>query len=454
MIELSARPWIRRLLLSRWPQWIATSALLAGFLYAILAGFLGTPVGSRNLAITAVWILWWGLLILLLVPFGGRAWCSVCPIPAPGDWLQRGGLTAADGRRSAGLGRRWPKALRNLWPQNVGFLLMAIFSTVILTTPIVTAAVLLGLLVLAFAVSIFFERRTFCRYLCPVGGFIGLYSLASPLALRVRDPRICKDHPTRECYHGSPSGHGCPWMIYPGALDRNAPCGLCMECLRTCPLDNVSLVLRLPGSDLKPRGLKPPLKVDEAYKGFIMLGAALLYSGVLLGPWGSLKMAAYAIGSPTWWLYAAAVMLLTLVFIPGLYLLAGWSGSRLAQRRFSVRSAFLRGTTGLVPLGLLGWAAFSLSFILINGSYIFPALSDPLGLGWNLFGGAHVGWNPLLSGQLPGMQGVLLLAGLGWATVITLRAFAQGKTSPDWAAASPALLANLLIAAAFLWLYL
>ena len=455
-IELSANPWLRRLLVSRWPQWILTVLALAGFLYAILAGLLGTPVGNRNLAITMVWIAWWALLILILVPLGGRAWCSICPIPIAGEWLQHGGLMNSDGRQARGLRRRWPRRLRNLWLQNAGFLALGLTSTVILTSPLVSALVLAALLAVALIVSAVFERRTFCRYVCPVGGFIGIYSLAAPLALRVKDPAVCAQHPAKECFRGSEHGHGCPWLVYPGTLQRNAGCGLCLECLRTCPLDNVSLVLRSPGADLTTEGKKPPLTLDEAFKAFIMLSTALIYSAVLFGPVAAWKEAAYSLGSPDWFIYALACVALALLLIPGLYAVASWLGRILAgAEKPAWRDVFLRSTAGLVPLGLAFWVAFSLSFFLINNTYVLSTLSDPLGLGWDLIGTAALSWLPTLSGFLPGLQVAVLLLGLTWSTSVTLKAIPNMTSARKrLLAAAPVLAANMVVTICLGWLYL
>ncbi len=452
--DLTAIPWLRRLLINRWPQWLIMAGFLAVFIYSIAAGFLGTEVGNRNLAITLIWIAWWGLLILFLVPFGGRIWCSVCPIPAPGEWLQRGGPLTTDGRNPRGLGRRWPRRFRNLWLQNFGFLSLALFSTVILTQPKVSAAVLLALLALAWGVSAVFERRSFCRYLCPVGGFIGIYSLVSPLALRVKDPEICKTHPTKDCYRGNEHGHGCPWMTYPGTLDRNAECGLCLECLRTCKLGNVSVMLRKPGADLIPKTHRPPLRMDEAFKGFIMLAAALLYSIVLLGPWGELKMAAFNVGTLPWLFYAAALLTLALVGLPALYLLGSGASQILSpDRSISLRNRFLQSTTGLIPLGLGAWIAFSLSLLLTNGSYIPATLSDPLGWGWNLLGMANVPWAPLLSGWIPTLQSIAMFAGLIWATSLTVKSYMGNLSlsSRSLLGILPTLFVNAGVAGLLLW---
>src|SRR3990172_1685528 len=88
--DLTRLPLVKPLLKSRWPQFILTALLLAGFVFAILAGLAGTPVGSRNFGIVFVWIAWWAALMLIAIPLFGRGWCSICPIPAPGEWLQRG----------------------------------------------------------------------------------------------------------------------------------------------------------------------------------------------------------------------------------------------------------------------------------------------------------------------------------------------------------------------------
>jgi hypothetical protein len=450
-IALTQLPLVRPLLRSRWPQFLAVACTLGGFVLAIVAGLSGTPVGNRNFAIVFVWIAWWALLMLVAVPFFGRAWCSICPLPVPGEWLQRGAVLGPQGR-GLGLGRRWPRRLRNIWLQNGAFALLALFSAVVLTQPGVTALVLGGLMLTATVTALVFERRAFCRYLCPVGGFIGLYSQVAPIEVRVRDASVCAAHTTKTCYQGSADGYGCPWQVYPGALDKNTYCGTCMECLRTCPQDNVVLWLRAPGADLlEPSGRR----LDEAFKAFIMLGSAVVYSAVMLGPWGALKAAAYGIGTPAWLLYALGFLAFAGALLPGAFLLAvalgrRWSGSRLDLRRTFVGQAY-----SLVPLGLAAWAAFSLAFVFVNGSYIWPALSDPLGWGWDLFGTVHVPWTPLGAGVLPLLQGAVLLGGLAWSTATARRIAgeqASGQAGAPLLQAAPVAAFNLLVTVGLLGL--
>src|SRR5450759_1594951 len=82
-------PFVKRVLRGRWLHWSISVVTLAVFLVVILTGIFGTPAGNHNFGIVYVWLVWWALLKIVLVPFLGRFWCSVCPIPAPGEWLQR-----------------------------------------------------------------------------------------------------------------------------------------------------------------------------------------------------------------------------------------------------------------------------------------------------------------------------------------------------------------------------
>ncbi len=444
---LSDIPLVKRALRSRWFPWILTMVTLFGFVLAILAGFFGTRAGNRNFGIVFVWIIWWALLILLLLPFAGRLWCAMCPIPAPGEWLQRRALVQPrPGARLYTLGRKWPRRLRNIWVQNVGFLMIALFSVVILTSPGVTALVLVLFAVMALGTSLIFERRTFCRYLCPVGGFIGLYSQVAPVEIRVKDAAVCIGHKEKTCYTGSDAGYGCPWLLFPGGLQANTFCGLCTECLKTCPKDNLALFLRLPGTDLlRSRGHR----LDEAYKGFIMLASALIYAAVLIGPWGFLKETARAVGSAAWFAYAFVFLALSLAVLPGLF----WLAVRLGQgrRQMRVRVLFADYATALVPLGLTAWMAFSLSFVLANLSYVWPVLSDPFGWGWNLLGTATWAWTPYLSGLVPYLQMFLLLSGLAAAVAVALRTAHQHGQPPR--AALPVVVFCTAVTLGFVGLY-
>lgn len=454
-IELTRFPAIKSALKSRWPQLAVFIVMLMGYLFAILAGLIGTPVGNRNFSIVFIWIAWWAILILVAVPFFGRGWCAVCPIPLPGEWLQRGAVLGPgeinrEGAKDAKIsskslralgGRKWPRALRNIWLQNISFLLLALFSSVLLTTPFITGIVLAAMFFVAIGLSLVFERRAFCRYMCPVGGFIGLYSQAAPLELRVKDKQVCAACKDKSCYNGSADGYGCPWDVFPGGLTKNSYCGLCLECIRTCPNDNIAVNLRSFSADLA----KPSARMDEAFKAFIMLGSAMIYAGVLLGPWGALKSAAYNVGTEAWLLYTLVFLAVIFVGMPALFALcvSRFENLKAFKKRFATLS------TSLIPLGLMFWVAFSLSFVLSNATYILASLSDPLGLGWNLFGTSGVAWQPMLSAILAPGQTLALVGGLIWSAQTAQKAAREARTS-----AVPVIVYCFIATAVMLWLLL
>jgi hypothetical protein len=302
------------------------------------------------------------------------------------------------------------------------------------------------MILLAAGMSLIFERRSFCRYVCPVGGFIGLYSQLAPVELRVIDTQVCKAHTQKSCYQGNESGYGCPWDIFPGGMTANTNCGLCMECLRTCDYDNIALNLRAFSADITPRN-KP--KLDEAYKAFIMLGSALVYSAVMLGPWGVLKQAAYRVGSPSWLGYVMALLAFTWGLLPGLFYLTSSSAQAIAPTHHKPRQTFTAYAAALLPLGLTAWVAFSFSFVFTNISYLWPVLSDPFGWGWNLLGTANLPWTPYLGSLMPVFQLLLLVGGLIWSGSATLKISHERKAPRQ---AWPVVIFSLLITLLLLWL--
>lgn len=448
-LNLAGLPLLKPLIASRWPLFIIRCVTLAGFAFTILVGLLGTPVGSHNFAIIFVWIAWWTALKLFFIPLGGRSWCSVCPLPMPGEWLQQGGLITKAQQR-LGLGLRWPRRLRGYWLQAGLFLMIGLFSAITLTNARVTAWVLIGLILLAILLSLIFERRAFCSYVCPIGGFTGIYAQAAPVEVRVKNSAACATHNDKTCYTE------CPWGLYPLALRDSSQCGLCMECLRVCPKDNIALNLRPFGSDLGQQ--RRTQRLDEAFMAVVMLGSALVFAAVFTGPWGGLKNAAFDIGSLPWLGYAGAALLLNLVLLPGTFILAVWLGNRGTLQRKDLRREVANQSQVLLPLGLFSWIAFTISFALPKFSYVINVLSDPLGWSWRLFGETQVMVNADTLGIAPLLQVAALLVGLYWSTSLAARlANPQAESSketmvPAWRRTVPLASFSLLYTFVMLWL--
>ena len=411
-------PWLKRIVKLRSFQFLIILPNFIVFYLFILSSLWGSPVGNRNIAIVFVWILWWFVLKAILVPLGGRLWCFMCPLPAPAEWLSRKSLTAVRylkepfrklHHRYLGLQKDWPNKMRNVWLQNILFLTLISFGMILITRPLATALMFLLILAGTLLLTFIFRHRVFCLYLCPVGGFLGTYSMASMTEVRAIDPDICKKHKDKSCLTGGPGGWACPWNQYVGNMARNNYCGLCTECIKSCPKDNVGIFLRPFGSDRKLKGY------DEMFNVIIMLVVAIAFSIVMLGPWGFIKDAANVTESKQvipFLIYLAAIWSSALLIVPGFFLLVAKGARRLAGVKINSRLLTLRLAYILIPVGIFAWIAFSLPAIMVNYGYIISVFSDPLGLGWDLLGTADAHFKALIPDWIPVIQGVVLLAGL------------------------------------------
>ena len=411
-------PWLKKILKLRSFQFLIILPNFIVFYLFIISSLWGSPVGNRNIAIIFVWILWWFVLKAIIVPLGGRIWCMMCPLPAPAEWLSRKSFTAVRfigkpfktlHHRFIGLQKDWPKLMDNIWLQNILFLALISFGIILITRPVATAFLFLAILVISLLLALIYRRRVFCQYLCPVGGFLGTYSMASMTELRAVDFDTCKKHKEKSCYAGGPGGWACPWKQYIGTMKRNNYCGLCTECIKSCPKDNVGVFIRPFGSDRILKGY------DEMFNVIIMLVVAIVFSITMSGPWSIIKDAANVTESRQivpFLIYVALIWILALGVFPGIFVISARAAKRLAKSQESNRIFILRLAYILLPIGIFAWIAFSLPMLMVNYGYILNVLSDPLGLGWDILGTATFPFQPFYPESIPIIQGIILLSGL------------------------------------------
>lgn len=417
--DLLRFPRFRRIFAWRGFQFALMAPGLAILVLAILSGFWGTPIGAKNFSMIFVWVVWWGLLVLLFLPFAARAWCAACPLPGAGEWLSHRAFVER-ANRFLGFGLGWPRRLRNRWLVNVGLILVLLFGLVITTRPWVTALLIVSLILASVVIHLFFERRAFCRYVCPIGGFLGLYAMVSPLELRSKDQAVCRKCRFKACYRGSSpaseeSGgrpaYPCPVFEFAAAMDRNTDCIFCSECVKACPYDNVAIRTRPFFTDLVNA---KRWRMDEAWLSLVMLGAGLANLAIKLGHWGWLKGWANLQEVQGFAVYAFVFLFWTLGAVPGIHGFFSWLSKTVSGRRdVATKSFFMGYAYALVPLSLMIWVAFTLSFILPNLSYVMSVLSDPFGWGVDLLGIRDRAWQPYLTGWLPYLQVTFLAIGLG-----------------------------------------
>ncbi len=417
--------WIRRALTGRWLQPALQVPLVVLTLLLVLLGFGDTQDPARNLATKLTWTIWWAGIIFTFV-FLGRAWCYVCPYGGLNDWAER----------LAGPRGMFPRALRTLWPATAMFLLLtwADEQLGVVRSPRVTAWILVGLAVLAVGAGLLFQRRSFCRYLCPIGGVIGLYSMLAPVELRAASGEVCRGDKGKACYRGSERSYGCPMFEFPQVMDRNTYCTLCMECVKGCPLNNMTLRARPFGVDLWASAKR---QLDEGYLAAVMMGVASVVTAAMIAPW---KEWMVALGrllpvNPIRWMRPITYLSLVdsvvffaaaLVVGPGLVLAAAWLAERRvpAEDRLGLRRAFTTFAYAAVPLGLAMHLAHNLEHLLVEGPAVVPVLQRTAAR----FLGIATGdpdWliGPLVAPDLiPWFQVAVLLAlfGLGLAVAVRL----------------------------------
>ena len=107
-------------------------------------------------------------------------------------------------------------------------------------------------------------------------------------------------------------------------------------------------------------------------------------------------------------------------------------------------------------MGLAAWVAFSLGFVLVNGSYALSVLSDPFGWGWNLFNTVDVPWVPAAPQLIAFLQTGVLVAGLLFSVQTGYKiAREQMKLHRKaFAVMLPNSVFLILVTLAFMWLYL
>ena len=196
------------------PVFVATLAML----------FFGPQTRDSNVALTVFWTWWWPLG-LLSYPLLSRMWCAVCPFMATGELVQQ--AVKATGAQL----RSWPAEVKTVGPPFAYGLFAGILMWEELWNLPDNGALSASLLLLitsgAVIGSAFFEKRVWCRHLCPIGAMNGQYSKMA--ILEIRSPKgVCSGCTAPRCTHRGPidqegmSGGGCPLESSPSKLADNS----------------------------------------------------------------------------------------------------------------------------------------------------------------------------------------------------------------------------------------
>ena len=351
-LDVLRLPFIGRLLRGRYGRLLlqAPFALLA--LALVIDGFAGPQAAARNLATVAPWVHLRGIVVLVLL-LAGNLICMGCPFTLP--------RTLA--KRLSKSGRRFPQRLRNKW---LGiFSLFALFFAYeyldLWASPWLTAWLIIAYFAAAFALEAVFAESAFCKYICPLGSFNMVYSTLSPTRVAVKSPAVCASCVGRECVNGSyapqplirideipvgagearrqkevahgPSGTlGCGTELFAPQMRGNMDCTMCLDCVRACPHDNVSLFTRAAGAELS-RADSWPRRWDMSLLVIVLAFMGLSNAFGMVPPYYALQEAlALNLGITSEWLALLLVFGLGNLLLPLVAALAAaWLSRRLTR---------------------------------------------------------------------------------------------------------------------------
>jgi len=344
--------------------------LLAGLV--IWDGLRGPDVSAMNLAGVLPWVHWRGLVVLGLLSIG-NVFCFACPFMLP--------RTLA--RRWLPAGRAWPRWLRSklLAVGLLALFLWAYEAFALWDSPWWTAWIVVGYFTAALVIDGFFRGAAFCKYVCPIGQFNFVQSLAAPFTIQARDPAVCATCATRDCIRGRDGIPGCELQLFVPRKAGNMDCTTCLDCVHACPHDNVGLVARAPGAELwrdPPRsGIgRFSRRTDLAALVVLLTFGALANAAGMVGPvlgwqdqFGAL-LGTSARLIPVTLFYALALVVVPLLAVGGAAALSrAWSGSAESVRLVATRFAY-----ALAPVGFGMWLAHYCFHFLTSWDALVPVV--------------------------------------------------------------------------------
>ncbi len=381
------------------PMVLAATAIIAD-------GLCGPRPAGLNLAGVLPWIHWRGLIVLGLL-VAGNVFCMGCPFLLPRR-LSKMMLPAE---------RRWPRRLRSKW---LAVILLVLFfwayeAFALWASPWWTAAIIVGYFLAAFAIDGFFRGAAFCKFVCPIGQFNFVQSLASPLEVRVRDADVCRKCTTHDCIRGRDGILGCELDLFLPRKAGNMDCTFCLDCIHACPHENIGIQAVTPGAELwhdPPRsgvgrfGRRPDLAALVA----VLIFAAFVNAAGMVAPvvqaedrltdvlglrgawWGWVMTGSLIVG----------LLVLPLLLVGGAALIGRWwSDDPGSWRDVATRFAY-----ALLPLGLGMWLAHYSFHFLTSAGVAVPVVqraAADVGIPWL----GEPAWG--IGGFAPGAAGLLRL---------------------------------------------
>ena len=297
------------------------------------------------------WSVWWPVMFISFF-FVGRFWCSICPYATCSNV----------GKKIINMELNFPFKKYDYLFMTIGFLFViwveevtamrhSSFKVGVLQLSIVSLAVVTGMV---------YKRDSWCRFICPLGALISTCSMASLVEVR-SNPDVCLNQcTTHDCYRGTQDIPGCPMFQHLMYVDNNQTCKICLNCVRSCTHDNISLNIRPPATEI--------YNSNQLNKGLSLFVVALL--GILIP---ILLMHKKIISQgifPFTFIYIFSPMVLLFI----LWVIAETGFKNMDQAGWEI---LWRTTYAYVPLALTAHIAYQIQFLPIVNNFLFSVLLSP-----------------------------------------------------------------------------
>ncbi len=216
----------------------------------------------NNFTVFARFIFWgiWFPLVLLSLVFFGRAWCGLlCPQGAMSEYVSR-----------IGLDREPPSWIRWEGTPILSFIFVTILGQLVGVReyPLPMLEIFGGTMLIAFIVGFLYtsRHRTWCRYLCPIGLLLGIFSRLGMVSFEGSLYRKKRD------ITGSKTL--CPTFIDLSSKATSRHCIECFRCANWRTSKALSLRFRPPGKEIVNIAKSEP-SIYEVLFLFAAIGIAL-----------------------------------------------------------------------------------------------------------------------------------------------------------------------------------
>jgi transcriptional regulator with AAA-type ATPase domain len=387
------------------------------FMVVVMAGFTlygGTrPAGhplqnpENNPGMLITWLIWFPILPISAFLIG-RIWCGMCPIAGIGDLFSR----------IKKYNLPVPKFLKsmNFWLVILAFLFLEYSEEYfgVADKPLATGILLVIIISMSVLFCVLFERKAFCRYVCPLAAVLGTYSTLSIAEIR-GNKKICQTQcGQHSCIKGTELADGCPMFSYPASLATNTECMMCLNCLKSCENRGVQVNIRPPLQELWHQN-QPIFSIS--FLGVMLIGLMARHQFTKLTYW---KIWEQSLGwgdlFTTTVLFAFFLLFAIVPFALSSSLSAAASQEKISENMAHYGMAF-------IPLALAGHLAHLSHEILSDGVYKLIAylykLYDKIALGIPI-GSREIIVSPFINSSVVTFLKMMIIFGAFLGSVIAL----------------------------------